>query len=357
MRTLLSLFLLVTFYCEAQTTENVVLITLDGLRWQEVFSGADSSLLFSEKYTEGMKSTADKFWDSDPKSRRSLLMPFLWSEIKDNGQIHGNRQLGSKMDVKNIYGFSYPGYNEILTGYPDEEVDSNDEKYNKNETFLEFLNKKARFKGQVAAFCTWQVFPFIINDKRSGVPVNAGLQSPEATGTERESLLNEILETVPSLASKRFDYLTYYLAKDYLAEKKPKVMFISFDETDEFAHEGKYREYLYAAHTIDSFIEDLWLYCQSEEQYRNKTTFIITTDHGRGDAIKDEWRSHGQKVKDCYAIWMAAIGPDTPAKGEINSETQLFQNQIASTITELLGEKFENGKPVGETIQVLTGKK
>ncbi|SOE21205.1 Type I phosphodiesterase / nucleotide pyrophosphatase [Spirosomataceae bacterium TFI 002] len=337
----------------AQKTENVVLITLDGLRWQEVFSGADSSLLFNEKYTETIEKTAKKFWNDDPLERRSLLMPFLWSEVKTKGQIHGNRALGSKVDVKNIYGFSYPGYNEILTGYPDKEVDSNDEKYNKNTTFLEFLNQKPAFNNKVAAFCTWQVFPYIINDKRSGVPVNAGLQSANSTGTKQESLLNEILETVPSLASKRFDFLTYYLAKDYMTAKKPKVMYIAFDETDEFAHEGKYREYLTAANTIDSFIEDLWAYCQSEEQYRNKTTFIIATDHGRGDAIKDQWKSHGQKVKDGYSIWFAAMGPDTPALGEIKSSTQLYQNQIASSIVKLLGEKFENGKPVGKPMDVL----
>lgn len=353
MKKVLLLFMAIPFLGIAQQTENVVLITLDGLRWQEVFAGADSTLLFNEKYTETIEKTAAKYWNTNPQTRRELLMPFMWSEINKNGQIHGNRTLGSKVDVKNIYGFSYPGYNEILTGFPDEAVDSNDEIYNKNVTFLEFLNRKAAFKNQVAAFGTWQVFPYIINDKRSGVPVNAGLQTMRETNTEREALLNEILETVPSLASKRFDFLTYYLAKEYMLEKKPKVMYIAFDETDEFAHEGKYREYLTAANTIDTFIKDLWNYCQSDEQYKNKTTFIIATDHGRGDAIKDEWRSHGQKIKDGFSIWFAAMGPDTPALGEIKTNSQFYQNQIASTIVKLLGDKFENGKEIGKPMEIL----
>ena len=47
---------------------------------------------------------------------------------------------------------------------------------------------------------------------------------------------------------------------------------------------------------------------------------------------------------------MAAIGPDTPALGEVKTEGQLFQNQLAKTAAKLLGYEFENGKPIGATI-------
>ncbi len=45
--------------------------------------------------------------------------------------------------------------------------------------------------------------------------------------------------------------------------------------------------------------------------YKDKTTFIITCDHGRGDRIKDEWTSHGIEVEDSGATWIAVFGPDT----------------------------------------------
>jgi hypothetical protein len=47
---------------------------------------------------------------------------------------------------------------------------------------------------------------------------------------------------------------------------------------------------------------------------------------------------------------MAVIGPDTPAKGEITKEQNLFQNQIAKTLASFLGYNFENGKEIGKVI-------
>lgn len=337
----------------AQKTENLILITLDGFRWQEVFNGADSSILFNETYTEGIEATSEKFWDTDPKVRREKLLPFLWSTIKNEGLIAGNRNLNSKVDIKNSYGFSYPGYNEILTGYPDEKINSNDKNYNENISVLEFLNQKSSFKNKVAAFTTWDVFPYIINDKRSQIYVNTSGKFSEVTKTDTEQFLNDLEQTVPSLASNRFDYITFYQAFDYLKTKKPKVLYVAFDETDEFAHEGKYREYLYAANTVDTFLNKLWDYCQNDPQYRNKTSILITSDHGRGDADKSQWTSHGQKVTDCRSIWLAAIGPDTPANGEIDFEHQNYQNEIAASIAKLLGQEFENGHKIGESIDLL----
>ena len=53
-----------------------------------------------------------------------------------------------------------------------------------------------------------------------------------------------------------------------------------------FAHDGRYDHYLEAAHNTDQMIKDLWDYCQNDTVYKGKTTFIITTDHGRGDQPK-----------------------------------------------------------------------
>ncbi|MFB0906832.1 MAG: phosphoglyceromutase, partial [Spirosomataceae bacterium] len=236
---LLTVALFISSSAFTQETENVFVIMTDGLRWQEVFSGADSVLLNDAEYTENIDKTTDKFWDESANHRREKLMPFLWSKIAADGQIHGNRNYGNNVDIKNIYGFSYPGYNEVLTGYPDKEIDSNDKKYNKNVTVLEFLNKQKGYEGKVAAFTTWDVFPYIINEPRSGVPVNSGVEIITGENTEGEFLLNDIQVLYPSLASSRHDFVTFFAAKEYVKKNKPKVMFLSFDETDEFAHEGK----------------------------------------------------------------------------------------------------------------------
>ncbi len=250
----------------SQHTENVFVIMTDGLRWQEVFFGADSVLLNNTKYTENIEKTSHRFWDESANHRREKLMPFFWSKIAADGQIYGNRINGNFVDIKNSYGFSYPGYNEVLTGFPDEEINSNDKIDNSNVSVLEFLNKQKGYEAKVAAFTSWDVFPFIINEPRSGVPVNSGVEMISGIITDGESMLNDIQLLYPSLASSRHDFVTFFAAKEYVKKNKPKVLFLSFDETDEFDHQGKYREYLYAANTVDGFIKNLWEYCQSQPE-------------------------------------------------------------------------------------------
>ena len=118
--------------------------------------------------------------------RREKLLPFFWSVLATEGQLYGNRLEGSKVNVTNAHWFSYPGYNEILTGRADDRIDSNDKRENPNVTVLEFLHRLPQFRNAVAAFSSWDVFPHIINERRSGIPVNAGFQpAAEDDLTER----------------------------------------------------------------------------------------------------------------------------------------------------------------------------
>src|SRR5208282_3455754 len=109
----------------AGKTENVVLIVSDGLRWQEVFSGADE-LLITDKSGYNWVSEADlrkRYWRADAAARRELLFPFLWGTVAKQGQIFGNRRKGSDAHVTNGKAFSYPGYNEMTTGFPNDAID------------------------------------------------------------------------------------------------------------------------------------------------------------------------------------------------------------------------------------------
>src|SRR3984893_15403288 len=97
-------------------TRNVVLIVSDGLRWQEIFTGADPALL-NEKYGgiwESEASLRKSYWNDDPAVRRRLLFPFLWEVVAKQGQLLGNQTKGSIARVTNGLAFSYPGYNEML---------------------------------------------------------------------------------------------------------------------------------------------------------------------------------------------------------------------------------------------------
>lgn len=354
----LSYFLLISTLSFAQDkTENVILVTLDGFRWQEVFNGADSTLFKQQTHLKDPM-VRDKYWRDSQEERRKALLPFIWTTIGTKGQIHGNRNSGSKVNLTNNQLFSYPGYNELLTGKADNErINTNDKIYNPNPNVLEFLNKQKGFTGKVAAFSSWDVFPFIINDKRSGVYVSTGVKPVEGRElTDREKALNDIIMSIPNpLAGVRLDAFTFYYGFEYLKKNKPRVLYFAFDETDDFAHSGEYAAYLNSANYTDRFLNELWNYIQTEPAYKNKTTMIITCDHGRGNN-SESWKHHGQKVPEADQMWFAMIGPGVKALGEVKSEEQLYHNQIAKTMAGLLGFDF-TGAGIGEVIPTASVKK
>lgn len=337
-------FMLVSFMsCAQKQTENVFLITLDGFRWQELYTGADADLIQNKDYVGNPEELSTLFWRDSPEERRNVLMPFVWSVMAKEGQLLGNRNLGSKVNLTNGMRFSYPGYNEILTGKADDSrIKSNDKIQNPNETILEIANKQSVFEGKVAAFGSWDVFPYIINEERSGVPVNAGFEkSTDEPLTERERFLNKLQDEIPSpWGGVRLDAFTHHFAMEYVKKHQPRLVYIAYGETDDFAHDGEYDHYLKSAHQTDQFIREVWEYIQSTPAYKDKTTLIITTDHGRGTEYEGAWKDHWTQVENSDQIWIAAMGPDTPSTGEVRNG-QFYQNQVAATVMELLGLNYK----------------
>jgi len=337
------------------TAKNLILITIDGLRWQELFGGADESLLNNKKFVRQLDHTKDKFWHKKAENRRQLLMPFFWNTIAKQGVVIGNRKLGSTMSVANNWHFSYPGYSEIFTGIADPKINSNEKIDNPHISFIEWLNTQEAFDNKLAAFGSWDVFPAIFNVKRNNMHVNAGFMPAHGYPLSSEmKLLNAMQKEIPSpWHNVRLDSFTYRFAKDYLVNQKPRVMSISFGETDDFAHDGHYDSYLHSAHQTDKFIDDLWSTVQSMPEYSNNTVLLITTDHGRGSHAND-WQHHASEdaVKEYMKnldtfpkgiigsehIWFAAIGAGVKAKGQVSTQSEVMQNQIAATALTLLGK-------------------
>jgi hypothetical protein len=332
---------------DAQTkTENVILITYDGLRHQEVFGGIDERLLnVKDGQVEDVPGLRALFKRDTPKQRREALLPFFWGTIAKKGIVLGDPAANSVVRVTNNQLFSYPGYNEILTGFPDPKIRSNAKKQNENVTVLEWINQQAGFEGKVRAFCSWDVFPFIINEERSGVPVNAGWEKFDDLGDkEVEARLNTLTEELPHLwGGIRYDLLTFEGAVDALKHHKPRVLYIGFGETDDWAHEGRYDMYIESAHRTDVYIERIWDLVQSLPQYKDKTTIILTSDHGRGD-VHPDWKSHSVKVDGSDRVWTAVMGPDTPKKGVLKN-TDATQGQAAATIAALLNLDYNKAQP------------
>jgi hypothetical protein len=328
-------------------TQNVIVITLDGLRWQELFGGADQRLMSSDgggvKDEDALRT---RFWRESAVARREQLMPFFWSTIVPQGQVFGDPDHGSIATVTNGRFFSYPGYNEILCGFGDPAIDSNDKKPNPNVSVLEFLNRMPQYEGRVAAWGSWDVFPYILHEERSKVFVNAGWEPIVAEGSADQWLvhLDQVARELPHVwPSVRYDVFTLHGALAHMKSAKPRVLYVALGETDDWAHEGRYDLYLDAAQRNDQYIRTLWETAQSLPFYANKTSLVITTDHGRGDG-REGWKSHGTEYPGSDRIWIAVMGPDTQAQG-LRENLDVTQAQVAATVASLLGEDFTKLDP------------
>jgi hypothetical protein len=321
------------------TARNVILITIDGLRWQEFFGGADREYFKRDRNGSGGE-PEHRFWRETPAERRSVLMPFMWATIAKQGQIFGDPSADSISRVTNGLWFTYPGYSEMFVGAADPAVDSNNKVPNPNVTVLEWLNGRPAFTGRVAAFGSWDVLPSILNTERSKIPVGNAWQPVPSPATERDTAINQLANDLPRYwGYGPFDAPIVYAALEQLRTSKPRALYLMLGEGDEWAHEGRYDLYLDATLRADQFIQRIWETIQKNSDYANRTALIVTTDHGRGATTKD-WIDHGRDVPAAERTWMAVIGPGVPPLG-VRRSVNVTTAQIAATLAMLVGEKFE----------------
>jgi hypothetical protein len=317
---------------------NVVLVTLDGTRWQEVFRGADQALLGTLEGKDGDAVRA-AFWRESAEERRRALLPFLWGTVAREGQLVGNADRGSEVLVTNAFKFSYPGYHELLCGFPSTAIVSNDKVPNPDVTVLEWLGRRPAFQGSVAAFASWDVFPFILNSARAGIPVNVG--EPLGPRTLFDRLRDEV--QAPWHGSV-YDAFVFHAAMDYLDAHTPRAFYVALGDTDEWAHAGHYDRYLQHLRRVDGWLAELWGKLQSAPAYRGRTSLVVTTDHGRGDG-PEGWRRHGVDAPGSDHVWVALLGPAAAAAGERTGHAPLTQAQVAATVAALVGEDYAGAQP------------
>lgn len=298
---------------------NVILVVSDGLRWQEVFAGADSAILFDDAAMLGAdaEATRRKYWRATAAERRAALMPFVWGTIAREGQLFGNRERSSRVQVTNAMKFSYPGYNEMLVGAPDPRIDRTDFGPNPNVTVFEWLNGRDDFRGRVAAFGTWDVFRDIFNVDRSRLQVH-------------------------TFGARPHDEVVHAAVLPYMKKAKPRALFVGYAETDDWGHEGRYDRFLDAAHAVDAYLAQLWAAVQAQPEYRGTTTLIFTADHGRGRGASD-WRHHGSDIPGAEETFIIAIGPGIERRGE-HRNTSDVEGWVAELTARAVGLDYPAGR-------------
>ena len=340
-----------TLTVSAQKTENLIIIGWDGVRWQEVFTGVDSSIMNNHSYTRRSAEMRAGMWDNDPMVRRKKLFPFFWDSIGTKGQLYGNRTLGNKVDVANRWHVTNAGFTETLIGFADSAINGNHSVPEKNTNVLGFISSQPAYKGKVAVFATSKLYDNILNVNRGGLIINCDSEEVARPGAAFQ-LLNEEQRLSPQIFGERLDLVTYFQAKEYVKEYHPRVLYINFSEPDNYAHAGSYDWYISTIHGQERLIAELWNYIQSIPQYRGKTTLLVSNDHGRGGTVA-HWTEHGPQPVESKEIFVMAMGPDMQPLGEMNADMQLYQGQIAATLAKFLGLDYTAEHPVMPAISTM----
>jgi hypothetical protein len=356
---ILALLVLVTLAApSAQPPANVILITLDGARHQEIFTGLDPEIVrakLKEGQTLEQSPLYTRYWAPTPEARRVKLMPFFWTEwMAQSGSIAGNRARGSRVSLTNTHRFSYPGYAEILTGEAhDAVIDSNDNRRYGFPTLLDVLQRRLALPPTgVAAFGSWETFNWIVSNREDAFSANAGYEAYESADPLVQLLSRAQFEAQTGWDTVRNDMYTFRLALAHLQTHRPRVLYLALGETDDWAHGERYDRVLQTLERTDAWFRELWTWLQSDPQYRDNTAILITVDHGRGRTAVD-WGRHGKDIDGAEETWAAFIGPDWPRRGEWSGGPELRANQFAATLAKVMGVDFSQevpgaGTPIAE---------
>jgi len=264
---------------------NVVLVTLDGVRWQDFFrQGADAAF------------------------------PAFWAKYAPEATIFGDPRSGERFEVTTPALLSLPAYQEMMTGH---EVACGSNQCGRvgDETLIDELVREG-LGGQLAVVASWGSIASATSSSQDYPFVDAGFHDGDAR---------------PPWGFARFDRSTWARALTAVAAR-PRFLWISFNDADEWAHRGSQDSYLRTLRRYDGYLDELVTRIRALEDYGEHTTLLVTTDHGRGEG--GAWTSHGAGHPTAKQIFAVAIGPGT---GQARARCDAGHRALRPTIEALLG--------------------
>lgn len=147
----------------------------------------------------------------------------------------------------------------------------------------------------------------------------------------------------------RDDSTTMTVLMDVLQQHHPHLLMLNFREPDFSAHQLDSTAYLAGIQSTDQYVAEIWDFIQNDPIYQNKTTLIVTNDHGRHlDGISGGYGGHGDGCEGCRSISMLGLGPDFKKNSTLSEVYN--QTDLSITIAEILGVKMRQseGKVINE---------
>lgn len=305
---------------EGRTIDNpVVLVTIDGARWQEVFLGTDP-----------------KRFTGKPRPPRAL-MPNLYRLATERGALVGSPGRGLiRASGPNFV--SLPGYTEILTGRPPVHCQDNDCPPVDTPTVLD----EAYAAGaRVAAFASWEKLERAVSVAPGRFPISCGRDG------------DPTIDPYPGHGDFRPDAITANLALRHLATQQPDVLYLALGEPDEYAHRDDYDGYVRALSFADAVVGQLFALLDRMGERGEKTHVFVTADHGRASSF----RHHGGWAPESARVWLFAAGPDIAARGRVPTPAEHRLADVAPTLRVVLGLEDDRALSAGRPLTELFGPK
>jgi len=334
---------------------NVILFTWDGVRPEEVFDDADQTLLAR---------------DDRP------LTPRLRGELSRRGILVGRLGAPPRVRLANGSRMSLPGYQSIMAGSR-LDCEANTCGRIPVETVLERARRELGWPVEAAAcIASWKPVRLAAEHVEGSVTVNAGLVStpdpPWSPGTTIAiepapgQIFNSAPRTEPPVFSEKIavkyhqdrpDAVTMDYGLQYLRAHRPRLLFLSLGDSDNFAHDGDSVGYLSAIRRYDAYLKVLLATLADLGEYGRHTTVLVTTDHGRGRRgclFYRPWREHGEHEAS-ENVWLYATGPFLRPDAAPPAEPEITHRDLRPTIERLLGLCPQSCATCGRPVASLLG--
>jgi hypothetical protein len=311
----------------------VVLITIDGARWQDVFEGSSAA-----------RSGA-------PSIPPEQLMPRTLALAASRGVALGATREGcAKVHTAGGSNVSLPGYLEIFTGHASHCLDNGCSKVEAS-----LLDEAARGGANgVASIGSWEVLSQAVTGGNAGVFLSVGRYWPgdvPLTGHLGElAVAGNAEDPYPGHNGYRPDAATAAIALEYLRVAKPALFHIGLGDTDEYGHRGNYPGYLDALRRADALIGAVSDMLDTMGEDGAKTTVIVTPDHGRNADFNDHGAFHFESAR----TFLIAFGPRLVPRGIGCPARDITLADIAPTVRVLMGLPRDATSGGGAPIDLLT---
>jgi len=282
----------------AITEHKVVLVTIDGVRWQDVFNGTNPAM-------------------TKQKIKAPELLPNLYHYFVDNGLVIGKKSLFVASGPAHI---SLPGYLEIMRGHPSHDCTTNECEPKLTTTVVDMFDN-------AAVFTSWETIRKAVSNNNDKYVVSCG-RNYRSEGWKKLELVDDTTFPQAWDPAYRPDETTQRAVLEYLKKYTPQFLWVGLGDTDEWAHAGRYDEYIAALVSADKFIGDLIKHFDSD------TTFIVTADHGRSN----NWTFHGWDAESARD-WIMMGGKKVPQKGFVKLPKTRALSNIFPTIKQLVTDQ------------------